>query len=95
MGLALGAEYDQWGWEWRTVKAADQDRAGAYEEPTDGYTRMDLSAEYNLKIGSSDAVLFASARNLLDEEIRNSTSLLRDYAPAPGRSIEAGVRFIF
>ncbi|WP_445356487.1 TonB-dependent receptor [Microbulbifer sp. ANSA002] len=95
MGLALGAEYDQWGWEWRTVQAADQDRAGAYEEPTDGYTRMDLSAEYNLNIGGSDAVLFASARNLLDEEIRNSTSLLRDYAPAPGRSIEAGVRFIF
>ncbi|WP_299588078.1 TonB-dependent receptor [uncultured Microbulbifer sp.] len=95
MGLALGAEYDQWGWEWRTVQAADQDRAGADEEPTDGYTRMDLSAEYNFTIGGSDAVLFASARNLLDEEIRNATSLLRDYAPAPGRSIEAGVRFIF
>ncbi|WP_444958926.1 TonB-dependent receptor [Microbulbifer sp. ZKSA002] len=95
LGLALGAEYDQWGWEWRTVEAADQDRAGAYEEETDGYTRMDLSAHYNFNIGSSDAVIFASARNLLDEEIRNSTSLLRDYAPEGGRSVEAGVRFIF
>ncbi|MCO1335004.1 TonB-dependent receptor [Microbulbifer sp. OS29] len=95
LGIALGAEYDQWGWEWRTTEAADQNRAGAYEDETDGYTRMDLSAHYNFNIGDSDAVIFASARNLLDEEIRNSTSLLRDYAPEAGRSIEAGVRFIF
>ena len=94
-GLALGGEYDQWNWEWRTTRAFEQDRPGAFEEPTDGYTRMDLSARYNLKVGGSDAVLFASARNLLDEEIRNSTSLLRDYAPEMGRSVEAGIRFIF
>ncbi|MFS1523235.1 TonB-dependent receptor [Microbulbifer sp. 2304DJ12-6] len=94
-GLALGADYDRWGWEWRTVQAADQDRVGAFEEPTDGYTRMDLSTHYNFTIGGSDAVFFANARNLLDEEIRYSTSLLRDYAPAAGRSFEAGVRFIF
>ncbi|MDP5210944.1 TonB-dependent receptor [Microbulbifer sp. 2205BS26-8] len=94
-GLALGADYDQWGWEWRTVQAADQDRVGPFEEPIDGYTRMDLKAHYNFTIGGSDAVFFASAHNLLDEEIRYSTSLLRDFAPAPGRSFEAGVRFIF
>ena len=30
-----------------------------------------------------------------NEEIRLSTSFLRDVAPEPGRSIEAGVRFVF
>ncbi|MCX2781055.1 TonB-dependent receptor [Microbulbifer thermotolerans] len=95
VGLAVGGDHGPWSWEWRTTQAADQDRAGAYEEPTDGYTRMDLTANYNLKLGDTDMVLFASGRNLLDEEIRNSTSLLRDYAPEMGRSIEAGVRFIF
>jgi len=95
VGLALGGNYDQWSWEWRTAKAADQDRTGAFEEPTDGYTRMDLTARYNLRLGNTDMVLFASGRNLLDEEIRNATSLLRDYAPEMGRSVEAGVRFIF
>lgn len=95
VGLALGGDYDQWSWEWRTTEAAEQKRAGAFEEATDGYTRMDLTARYNLDIGGSDAVVFASARNLLDEEIRNSTSLLRDYAPEMGRSVEAGIRFVF
>ena len=95
VGLALGGDYNQWNWEWRTTKASAQDRAGACEEETDGYTRMDLTTRYNFKLGGNDAVLFASARNLLDEEIRNSTSLLRDYAPEQGRSVEAGVRFLF
>ncbi|KUJ83796.1 TonB-dependent receptor [Microbulbifer flavimaris] len=95
VGLAFGGDYAQWNWELRTTKASEQERAGAFEEATDGYTRMDLTARYNVKVGTSDAVLFASARNLLDEEIRNSTSLLRDFAPEMGRSVEAGVRFLF
>ncbi|MEW5248690.1 TonB-dependent receptor [Microbulbifer sp. 2201CG32-9] len=94
-GIALGGDYQQLSWEWRTTYAFKQDHPGAFEEPTDGYTRMDLTANYNLQLGDTNAVLFASARNLLDEEIRNSTSLLRDFAPEQGRSIEAGMRFRF
>ncbi|GAB2513125.1 TonB-dependent receptor [Microbulbifer agarilyticus] len=95
VGLAFGGNYEQWNWQLRTTKASAQERAGAFEEGTEGYTRMDLTARYNLNIGGNDAVLFASARNLLDEEIRQSTSLLRDFAPEAGRSVEAGVRFQF
>lgn len=94
-GLALGGDYDQWNWEWRTTRAAAQKRAGAFESATDAYTRMDLTVQYRLGLGETDAVLFASGRNLLNEEIRNSASLLRDYAPEMGRSVEAGVRFFF
>ncbi|WP_226664464.1 TonB-dependent receptor [Microbulbifer aggregans] len=94
-GFALGGDYDSWNWQWRNTRATEQDRAGAFEESTDAYTRMDLTAQYNFKLAGNDAVVFANARNLLDEEIRNSTSLLRDYAPEAGRSIEAGVRFHF
>ena len=95
VGLAFGGNYDQWNWQLRTTKASAQERAGAFEERTEGYTRMDLTARYNLNVGGNNAVLFASARNLLDEEIRNSTSLLRDFAPEAGRSVEAGIRFQF
>ncbi|WP_226703574.1 TonB-dependent receptor [Microbulbifer elongatus] len=95
VGLAFGGNYDQLNWELRTTRAAAQERAGAFEEETEGYTRMDLTARYSLNLGGTDAVLFASARNLLDEEIRNSTSLLRDFAPEAGRSVEAGIRFQF
>ena len=94
-GFALGGDYDKWNWQWRNTHATAQDRPGAFEEPTDAYTRMDLSAQYNLSVLGKDAVLFANARNLLDEEIRNATSLLRDFAPEAGRSVEAGVRFHF
>jgi iron complex outermembrane receptor protein len=34
-------------------------------------------------------------RNLADEEIRLSTSFLRDVAPEAGRSVEAGLRYTF
>ena len=35
------------------------------------------------------------ARNLLNEEIRLSTSLLKDYVPQPGRNLIVGVRTRF
>jgi iron complex outermembrane receptor protein len=35
------------------------------------------------------------ARNLLNEEIRYSTSLLKDYVPQPGRNFIVGVRARF
>ncbi|MCK7597780.1 TonB-dependent receptor [Microbulbifer sp. CAU 1566] len=94
-GFALGGDYANWNWQWRNTHATEQNRPGAFEENTDAYTRMDLTAQYNFKLAGNDAVVFANARNLLDEEIRNATSLLRDFAPEAGRSIEAGVRFHF
>ncbi|MFD1216998.1 TonB-dependent receptor [Microbulbifer celer] len=94
-GFAVSGDYANWNWQWRNTHATAQDRPGAFEEPTEAYTRMDLTAQYNFKLAGSDGTVFASARNLLDEEIRNATSLLRDFAPEPGRSVEAGVRFHF
>ncbi len=79
----------------RVVEASSQDRAGVNEEPTDGYTRWDLGADYRLPLGASELTLFLAARNLGDEEIRLSTSFLRDVAPEAGRSIEAGLRYRF
>jgi iron complex outermembrane receptor protein len=40
-------------------------------------------------------VLFVQGRNLLDREIRNSVSFLRNYTPEPGRAIEVGLRSSF
>lgn len=79
----------------RVVDASSQDRAGVNEEPTDGYTRWDLGADYRLPLGTSELTMFLAARNLGDEEIRLSTSFLRDVAPEAGRSIEAGLRYRF
>lgn len=78
------------------VDAAKQDKPGEYEAPTAGYTRWDAGIDYSFGFGEqADALVFVRLNNLTDEEIRHSTSLLREVAPEAGRSIETGLRLSF
>jgi iron complex outermembrane receptor protein len=91
-----GAQLAKLGGKWtarlRFTRAEAQDRPGVGETPTPGYKLLDFYASYELPRGGGDApVLFLTARNLLDEQIRNSTSFLRHYAPEPGRSVTIGL----
>ena len=79
----------------RVVDADDQDRAGENEEETKGYTRWDAGADYRLGVADSEMVLFLAVNNITDEEIRLSTSFLRDVAPEAGLSVEMGLRWQF
>jgi iron complex outermembrane receptor protein len=57
---------------------------------------LTASADYQLKANRwGDLWLFAKGYNLLNEEIRNSVSFLRNFAPEPGRSFIFGVRATF
>ena len=95
-GMELHWDNDQLFLFLRVLKAASQDRAGAFEEATSGYTRWDAGAEYRIGLkGAADLLLFARFKNIGDEEIRLSTSFLRDLAPEAGRSLETGIRFSF
>ncbi len=95
IGGRLSWSSDSWQAWGQVVDAADQDRAGPNEEETQGYTRWDIGVDYRLPVGSGELVTFVNFNNLTDEEIRLSTSFLRDVAPEAGRSIEAGIRFSF
>jgi iron complex outermembrane receptor protein len=78
------------------LNAADQDNPGEFENKTDGYTRWDAGMDYRFgKQDSQNALVFLKVKNMTDEEIRNSVSVLRDQAPEAGRSIVAGVRISF
>ncbi|MFQ3323728.1 MAG: iron complex outermembrane receptor protein [Pseudomonadales bacterium] len=78
------------------LNAADQDNPGEFENKTDGYTRWDAGMDYRVgKQDSQNALVFLKVKNITDEEIRNSVSVLRDQAPEAGRSIVAGVRISF
>ncbi len=78
------------------VEADDQDKPGLNEEETEGYTRWDAGINYRLAVGNDqEALTFVRLKNLSDEEIRNSSSFLREIAPEAGRSIEAGIRYSF
>ena len=79
----------------RDRRVTDQDDTAFDELPTDEYT--DLRAYVGLKLPFSvgDMEVFLNAKNLTDDEQRYHTSFIKDFAPAPGRTIEAGVRVSF
>lgn len=78
------------------INVGDQDNPGNFETETNGYTRWDIGADYRFKFANeSEGVVFLKWKNIGDEEIRLSTSFLRNFAPEAGESIEAGIRFTF
>ncbi|MEH6559591.1 MAG: TonB-dependent receptor [Oceanicoccus sp.] len=97
LGGKLSYVQDGWSTYVSVVDVAKQDKPGFNETETAGYTRWDVGADYRLPgIGADDTlVLFVKANNLTDEEIRLSTSFLRNYTPEAGRSIVAGLRYSF
>jgi iron complex outermembrane receptor protein len=56
---------------------------------------VDASISYVQRYANADLTWFLLARNLLNEDIRLSTSLLKDYVPQPGRNVVIGVRTRF
>ena len=80
----------------RVLNASDQDNPGDFESDTDGYTRWDAGIDYSWALGDEKALFaFLKWKNIGNEEIRLSTSFLRNFAPQAGESIEAGIRFSF
>ncbi|TDG15520.1 TonB-dependent receptor [Seongchinamella unica] len=95
IGARLSWENSQWHLWGGVLDAADQDRPGENEEASEGYTRWDAGVEYRLQTQQWDLLAFAKFNNISDEEIRLSTSFLRDVAPEAGRGVELGVRYHF
>lgn len=96
IGAELRFSGSDWSMHAHVTRAADQDDVGATELPTDGYTMVSLYGDYHWRFGSdSELKLFARADNVLDEEIRLHQSLLKNYAPEPGRGVTLGLRFTY
>ncbi len=94
LGAELRWEGEAWSVNLRATRVNEQEDVAELELPTDGHTLLSLSADYHLDLGGGSGLeLFLRGDNLLDEEIRNHVSLLKNYAPEPGRSLMAGVRF--
>ncbi len=88
-------ERDDWQARVDIELAASQRRVPDNETSTDGYTTLGASAGYRFKMGGSQWLAFVNAQNLTDQTVRYSSSILRDIAPAQGRSIEVGLRTTF
>jgi iron complex outermembrane receptor protein len=85
---ALGAKFD-------VTYAGKQDRVAANELPTDAYTLVNALFTYRVRSQAPDTEVFLKLNNLLDQDIRLHTSVLKDIAPLGGRSAMLGVRVGF
>ncbi|WP_338767657.1 TonB-dependent receptor [Massilia sp. METH4] len=96
IGASIGYKMDALRAGLSLVHARGQDRLASFETtPTDSYNQLNANLSYTQKAGAYDLTYFVLAKNLLDDEIRVSTSVLKDIAPLPGRSFVFGVRAKF
>ncbi|HCY63314.1 MAG TPA: TonB-dependent receptor [Oxalobacteraceae bacterium] len=95
-GMDIGYRQGDWRGGVSLLRAQRQDRLASFESaPTPGYTQVDASLSWTQRHGGSRITWFALAKNLLDEDIRMSTSVLKDRAPLAGRNLVLGMRVNF
>ena len=96
IGASVGYRQADWraGLSW--THGRGQERLAAFEStPTPGYNQVDANLSYTQHLQNTDLTWFVLAKNLLNEDIRLSTSLLKDISPLPGLNIVFGVRAKF
>jgi len=98
LGAGLKYEFDRFGARLDVLHAFKQDRVATNynyqpgkELITEAYTNVSMMATYKLPT-QLNLEAFTRANNLLDEEIREHASFLKDIAPMGGRSIMFGLR---
>jgi iron complex outermembrane receptor protein len=92
-GFQLDYIKGEWNTNLRLTRGEAQTHAGDNDTSTTGYMLLSLGTQYQiLDIHGADVMVFTKANNLLNENIRNSTSYLRNFAPEPGRGAEIGIR---
>jgi iron complex outermembrane receptor protein len=89
-----GIYYRNSGWFARIgfLHAFDQNRIGANETPTEGYTLLNADLSYTFKLDQQGSVLpemtvGLKGLNLLDDDVRNHVSFRKDEVLEPGRTI--------
>ena len=95
-GLQLDYSKDKLTSYLRLTRADQQTHAGDFETSTAGYFLLNVGINYQIKAyQDAKLMLFAKGNNLLNQNIRNSTSYLRNFAPEPGQGAEIGFRLSY
>lgn len=77
------------------VRASEQDNVADFELPSDSHVDLRARIAWRTYLADKTLDLFVAGRNLTDDEQRLHTSVVKDLAPQPGRTIEAGLRVRF
>ena len=96
IGVSTAYKMGAWRAGLSLVHAQQQDRLASFEtSDTPGYNQLNANLSYTQKVDGVDLTWFLLAKNLTNDEIRVSTSVLKDIAPLPGRNVVFGVRAKF
>lgn len=95
-GGEIGYREGNWRSGLKVLHAEKQNRLASFETyAAPAYTQVDANLSYTQNFNAMPVTWFAIAKNLLNEDIRLSTSVLREVAPLSGRSLIVGVRASF
>jgi len=95
LGGALVYGAGPWGARVDLTYAAKQTRVPANDTPTDPYTLLSMALTYKFKTARTQTLVYLRGDNLTNQDARNASSILRDIAPLPGRSVRVGFRTTF
>ncbi len=93
LGLSWKSDFWEVGLDY--LRVSNQRRVAGFELPTDSYEDVSLFIQRTMELAGNDLHLFFHGRNLTDDEQRHHGSIVKDFAPAPGRGWEVGVRMDF
>ncbi len=95
-GGQLDYAKDKWSTYFRVTRGEAQNDASENETTTPGWVLMNVGVQYEAKsFADSKLLFFLKGNNLLDQNIRNSTSYLKNFAPEPGRGVQVGFQISY
>ena len=95
-GADLNWSLDAWHASVGAIRYSKQDRVAENEDSSAGYTLVSAHLAYRWdRTATNSWEVFLDGNNLTNEEVRPHTSLLRDFAPLPGRGLAFGIRSYF
>ena len=93
LGFQVDHRYGNWRSNLRYTYADDQNYGGKNEDSTGSYSLLNLNTHYHIQdFKKADVLVYAKGNNLLNQNIRNSASFLRNFSPEPGIGAELGIR---
>jgi len=93
--IGLDWHSDVWQAKLTYARQDSQTDNASFELPTDSFDDVSLRLSTNFDLQGSELSVFLHGKNLTDEEQREHTSFVKDFAPLPGRRIEVGLQLNF